>query len=215
MRLFATAMIAPVLAGIAFSAAPAAAEGMDALALTEAAAALSPNRFLWKDPGGAEPISILISIPDQRAYVFRGEALIAASAVSTGKDGKETPVGYFTILQKKQMHRSNLYDDAPMPYMQRLTWDGVAIHAGNNPGFPASHGCIRVPTAFAKKLFEVTQLGATVEVTDMAYVSGDMPMTDAAEVAAANAAVAGMEARETAGANKAAERRLDPLLASR
>lgn len=187
-----------LLAGIGTGIAPATAEAPDALALTEAAAALGPNRYVWTNQGGTEPVSILISIPDQRAYVFRGEALIAASTVSTGKDGKDTPIGSFTILQKKQFHRSNLYDDAPMPYMQRLTWDGVAIHAGRNPGFPASHGCIRVPTEFAKKLFEATQLGATVEVTDAAYVSGlDTPMSDAAEVAAANEVLAQMEA-ETA-----------------
>ena len=83
-------------------------------------------------------------------------------------------MGTFEILQKKAMHKSNLYDDAPMPFMQRLTWDGVAIHAGKNPGFPASHGCIRVPAAFARKLFAATELGATVEVTDIAY-AGDEP----------------------------------------
>lgn len=182
-------------APVAVPASAAAAGTPDALALTEAAATLAPNRYLWADPGGAEPVSILISIPDQRAYVFRGEALVAASTVSTGKDGNETPLGSFTILQKKEKHRSNLYDDAPMPFMQRLTWDGVAIHAGRNPGFPASHGCIRVPTEFARKLFAATELGATVEVTDMAFVAGaGAPMSDAAEVAAANAAIAEADA---------------------
>lgn len=175
MRRFAPLMIAPVLAGImaiAPAQARAAGAAMDEYALTEAAAELAPGRFLWADTKAAGPVSVLISIPDQRAYVFRGQRLIAASTVSTGMDEKPTPVGTFTILQKKAMHKSNLYDDAPMPYMQRLTWDGVALHAGRNPGFPASHGCVRLPTAFAKKLFEITQLGATVEVTDMAYVSG-------------------------------------------
>ncbi|WP_436805577.1 L,D-transpeptidase family protein [Sphingomonas sp. DT-51] len=154
---------------------PARAETMDDLAITEAAAVMPPGRFLWADdPAREGPVSVLISLPDQRAYVFRGEKMIAASAVSTGSDDKPTPLGRFTILQKKAMHRSNLYDDAPMPYMQRLTWDGVAMHAGRNPGFPASHGCVRLPTAFAKKLFEATALGATVEVTDEAYVAGAM-----------------------------------------
>ena len=183
-------LIAPAL--LALVPAPAAATGMDDLALTEAAAALAPNRFLWADARADGPVSVLISLPDQRAYVFRGQKLIAASTISTGTDDRPTPVGSFTILQKKAEHRSNLYDDAPMPYMQRLTWDGVALHAGRNPGFPASHGCVRLPTAFAKKLFEITELGATVEVTDVAYVAGDAPQgydaqADAAEVAAANA----------------------------
>jgi lipoprotein-anchoring transpeptidase ErfK/SrfK len=144
-----------------------------ARALTEAAAALAPNRFFWSDISAPGAISVLISIPDQRAYVFRGETLVAASTVSTGMDGKDTPVGRFTILQKDADHRSNLYDDAPMPFMQRLTWDGVALHAGRNPGFPASHGCVRLPEGFARKLFAATELGATVEVTDQAYVTPD------------------------------------------
>ena len=121
--------------------------------------------------------------------------------MSTGKDGKDTPVGVFTILQKKEMNRSNLYDGAPMPFMQRLTWDGIAIHAGRNPGFPASHGCIRVPADFAKKLYAATELGATVEVSDLPYVEGDIaPVSDA---------------QETAAANKKTEASLDTFLASR
>ena len=109
-------------------------------ALAPEVTSLAPNRFLWNDSGSSEPVSIVVSIPDQKAYVYRGTMLIGASTVSTGKDGKETPVGVFPILQKSEKHKSNLYDSAPMPFMQRLTWDGVAIHAGMNPGFPASHG---------------------------------------------------------------------------
>lgn len=170
------------------AAAPASADGADALAITEAAATLPPNRYVWTPAAdGPGRVSVLISIPDQRAYVFRGQQLVAASSVSTGSDERPTPTGTFTILQKKAQHRSNLYDDAPMPFMQRLTWDGVAMHAGRNPGFPASHGCIRLPTAFAKKLFTATQLGATVEVTDEAYVAGAfMPSGDAEDMARAN-----------------------------
>lgn len=159
------------------------------LALVEAAASLTPGQYLWEQDAAAGPVSILISIPDQKAYVYRGDNLVAVSTVSTGKEGNETPVGIFTILQKKQMHHSNLYDNAPMPFMQRLTWDGVAIHAGRNPGFPASHGCIRVPTSFAKKLFAATEMGATVEVTDMSYMGGmPAPRSDAQLTAAANGA---------------------------
>jgi hypothetical protein len=193
MRRFVVALVAPVIAGLSFVAPTVAAEAMDDLAITEAAAVLPPNRYLWTDRRVADgAVSVLISIPDQRAYVFRGEKLIAASSVSTGSDDKPTPLGSFTILQKKAMHKSNLYDDAPMPFMQRLTWDGVAMHAGRNPGFPASHGCIRLPATFAKKLFAATELGATVEVTDVAYVAG--------------AALPASDVELTADANKAAKR---------
>ena len=178
---------------------------MTGLAITEAAAALPPNRFLWtNDAAHAGAVSVLISIPDQRAYVFRGEKLVAASAVSTGSDDRPTPLGSFTILQKKAMHKSNLYDDAPMPFMQRLTWDGVALHAGRNPGFPASHGCVRLPAPFAKKLFAATELGATVEVTDVAYVAGALSSdsggkaTTQANRASAKATRGGGVARVTA-----------------
>jgi len=184
--------------------APASARTMDGLALTEASASLAPNRYLWGNEEAAGPVSVLISIPDQRAYVFRGETLVAASAVSTGKAGNDTPTGSFTILQKNARHFSNRYDNAPMPYMQRLTWDGVALHAGTNPGFPASHGCIRLPTAFAKKLFAITEMGATVEVTDEAYVSGADAPAYASDAAFARQASGGAsrEAEATARANE-------------
>ncbi len=113
-----------------------------------------------------EPVSIVVSIPDQRAYVYRGGTLVGASTVSTGSNGHETPTGAFTILQKKEFHRSNLYSNAPMPYMQRLTWGGIALHAGRLPGYPASHGCIRFPAAFAKQLYALTEMGGDVMVTD-------------------------------------------------
>lgn len=113
-----------------------------------------------------DPVSIVVSIPDQRAYVYRGGTLVGASTVSTGSDGHETPTGAYTILQKKVFHRSNLYSNAPMPYMQRLTWDGIALHAGHLPGYPASHGCIRFPAAFARQLYALTEIGGDVMVTD-------------------------------------------------
>jgi len=180
-------------AGVAMLASPALASGSDGAVALEAATALSPNQYVWTETASADPISIVVSIADQRAYVYRGAAMVAATSVSTGKDGKETPTGTYTILQKNKDHRSNLYNDAPMPFMQRLTWDGIAIHAGKNPGFPASHGCIRVPTAFAKKLFEVTGVGTTVTVTE-ASVDPSMPppppvpSEDGSAVASANAA---------------------------
>jgi lipoprotein-anchoring transpeptidase ErfK/SrfK len=108
---------------------------------------------------------VVISLPQQKAYVFDGSDLIATSPVSTGKKGYETPAGTFRILQKKVHHRSNRYSNAPMPYMQRLTWQGVALHAGSLPGYPASHGCIRLPRSFAKKLYNLTNHSTNVTVT--------------------------------------------------
>lgn len=145
-----------------------------AVAIEVAAEDLAPGKFVWSDPGTAEPVTVVVSLPLQRAYMFRGETMVAATAVSTGTDDKPTPTGIFPILQKAVTHRSNLYDNAPMPFMQRLTWDGIALHAGRNPGFPASHGCIRMPAAFAKKLFAVTDLGSVVVVTDDAFVDATL-----------------------------------------
>lgn len=136
------------------------------IAIAQAAAGLAPNKYVWNDPGTPEAVTVVVSLPEQRAYVYRGSMMVAAATISSGKDGKDTPVGVFPILQKREVHRSNLYNDAPMPFMQRLTWDGVALHAGNLPGFPASHGCIRIPTAFARKLFEATALGGQVAVVN-------------------------------------------------
>ncbi len=176
-------------------AAPAWAEdGPGTIAVAQAAAALAPNRFVWADPQMTavdpvtQPVTVVVSLPMQRAYVYRGDTMIAAASVSTGKDGKDTPVGVFPILQKREMHRSNLYNSAPMPFMQRLTWDGVALHAGNNPGFPDSHGCIRLPTAFAKKLFSVTSVGTNVIVTDQMVGDHLDPMLLETEASQANQA---------------------------
>src|SRR3546814_17551293 len=88
------------------------------------------------------------------------------ASVSTGMKGHRTTTGEFPVLQKRQWHRSNLYSNAPMPFMQRLTWDGIALHAGKNPGYPASHGCIRLPREFAEHLFGVTDHGQVVVVAD-------------------------------------------------
>ena len=109
-------------------------------------------------------VVVLVSIPRQELHVYRGGVRIARSSISSGKPGHDTPEGVFPILQKKRMHHSNLYDDAPMPFMQRLTWGGVALHSGRNPGYPASHGCIRLPKQFAAKLFAVTDVGTPVVV---------------------------------------------------
>jgi len=116
-------------------------------------------------PVAGGDIRVLVSIPQQKAWVFRGGTLIATSPVSTGRPGHETPAGTFPILQKQVHHRSNRYSNAPMPYMQRLTAYGIALHAGALPGYPASHGCIRLPHAFAKRLYGLTGPGTRVTVT--------------------------------------------------
>jgi len=119
------------------------------------------------------PVRIVVSIPQQKAYVFMGDDLFGTSPVSTGKKGHSTPTGIFRILEKKVHHRSNLYSNAPMPYMQRLTMGGVALHAGRLPGYPASHGCIRLPWSFAKKLYGITDYGTKVTVTNERFDSAD------------------------------------------
>jgi hypothetical protein len=109
-------------------------------------------------------VVIVVSLSSQQMHVFRDGAAWGSSPVSTGKRRKETPQGVFAVLQKKKFHRSNLYSNAPMPFMQRLTWDGIAIHAGKLPGYPASHGCIRLPNAFATKLFAITSPTTTAVI---------------------------------------------------
>ncbi|MGE0773754.1 MAG: L,D-transpeptidase [Sphingomonadaceae bacterium] len=132
---------------------------------------LEPGQYLWAPEAAPKgPVIVVVSLAKQRAYVYRNGVLIGISTASTGTAGHETPTGIFTILQKKVDHRSNLYNDAPMPFMQRLTWTGIAMHAGNLPGYPASHGCIRLPLAFAEKLYGVTQIGLTVIITQSAQV---------------------------------------------
>ena len=116
-------------------------------------------------PLPASPVRVVVSLPQQKAYVFRKGRLVATAPVSTGKRGHPTPVGTFRILQKKVHHRSNRYANAPMPYMQRLTNYGIALHAGALPGYPASHGCIRLPWSFARKLYGMTDHNTRVTIT--------------------------------------------------
>ena len=133
----------------------------------EKAARLSTGQFVWEpEAASTGPVLLVIDLTRQRVFLYRGGVPIAASTISTGSKGRETPIGDFTILQKEVVHRSRTYDDAPMPYMQRLTAQGVAMHAGNLPGYPASHGCIRLPKAFAQLLYGVTELGTPVKITD-------------------------------------------------
>lgn len=129
--------------------------------------ALKPGQFIWApEVAPAGPVVLVVSLDEQRAYAYRNGMAIGVSTISSGKPGNDTPTGVFTILQKNKDHRSNLYNNAPMPYMQRLTWDGIALHGGSLPGYPASHGCVRLPQAFAEKLFAITQHGDTVVVAN-------------------------------------------------
>ncbi|MFM5949211.1 MAG: L,D-transpeptidase family protein [Novosphingobium sp.] len=109
-------------------------------------------------------VLIVVSKSSRQMFVFKDGALWATSPVSTGMRGRGTPSGVFPILQKRKFHRSNIYSNAPMPYMQRLTWSGIAIHAGNVPAYNASHGCIRVPHGFARALFNLTKAETTTVV---------------------------------------------------
>ncbi|MHC2897530.1 L,D-transpeptidase [Bradyrhizobium japonicum] len=108
------------------------------------------------------PLQIIISIADQRVSLFDNGALIARSTVSTGTQGHPTPLGVFSVISKQRWHRSNIYSSAPMPYMQRITWSGIALHAGVVPGHPASHGCIRLKNDFAIRLWHLTKRGTRV-----------------------------------------------------
>ena len=111
------------------------------------------------------PLIIAVSIERQKVRVYDANGLFAESPVSTGMKGHSTPMGVFSVIQKHKLHHSNIYSNAPMPYMQRITWSGVAMHAGVLPGYPASHGCIRMPMAFAMKMWNWTRMGARVIVT--------------------------------------------------
>src|SRR6202012_2324209 len=125
------------------------------------------------DISPAGPVIVLVSLPDQVLYVYRNGVRIGRSTVSTGTKGHRTPTGGFTILQKKVDHESSIYKGAKMPHMQRLTWTGIAMHAGNLPGYPASHGCVRLPEDFAQKLYSVTTLGTSVIITDDKFAPGE------------------------------------------
>lgn len=126
---------------------------------------IKPGQYVWRDvPQGAGPERVVISLSDQMAYLYRGDTLMAAASISTGRDDKPTPTGIFSVLNKTVMHHSNKYDDAPMPFAQFFESHGIAMHAGYNPGHPASHGCVRLPAGFAKKLYSVTDVGTPVYI---------------------------------------------------
>ena len=152
----------------------------------------------------------IVSLRRQQITIYDTAGWILRAPVSTGQSGRETPAGVFSVIQKEAEHYSNLYDDAYMPHMQRITWSGIALHGGVVPGHPASHGCIRLPYEFAERLFDMTSLGMRVIVApaDVAPVSIVhpalfQPKADAGAVAAARVV-------EAEGATKKAdEARLD------
>jgi hypothetical protein len=161
--LFAALVVVAASAKVPFWGAP---ESMPADTPPES---LRHGEFIWMgDALQTGPLLVVVSLTEQRAYVYRNGVLLGVTTVSTGRPGHETPTGVFTILQKDRDHRSNIYNSAPMPYMQRLTWGGVALHAGGLPGYPESHGCVHLPTEFARQLYEVSATGMTVLIASAA-----------------------------------------------
>jgi lipoprotein-anchoring transpeptidase ErfK/SrfK len=123
---------------------------------------LANGGFVWKKGDRGEVTQVVVSLSDQLAYAYRGDELVAVTTISSGIDTKPTPTGIFPILDKRRFHRSIKYDNAPMPFMQRLDDYGIALHAGQLPGHPASHGCVRLPAQFASRLFAATTVGTLV-----------------------------------------------------
>ena len=128
---------------------------------------LKPGEYVWQpERATTGGVVIIVSLPEQLLHVYRNGIEVGASTCSTGRPGHRTPTGVFTILEKQRKHVSSIYKGAQMPNMERLTWSGIALHAGNLPGYPASHGCIRLPLAFSALLYEATHLGAAVIIAD-------------------------------------------------
>jgi len=126
-----------------------------------------PSSFSWHPERSTNgPVMVRVHLKSQTANVYRNGIEIGNCIVATGRKGHETPTGTFQILQKDADHHSSTYNNASMPYTERLTWSGVALHAGNLPGYPSSHGCIHLPYEFSKKLFEITSVGGTVIISD-------------------------------------------------
>jgi L,D-transpeptidase catalytic domain len=142
---------------------------------------LRTNEYSWHpetSPRG--PVLVVISLPEQQAYVYRNGVLIGRTTISSGRAGHRTPTGVFTVLEKARKHYSSIYKGAAMPFMERLTWGGIALHGGKLPGYPDSHGCVRLPKEFSELLFGVTRIGTTVvvanESSDSALVTHPGPL---------------------------------------
>ena len=160
----------------------------------------------WTAPRHAgEPIMAIVSLKTQQVTFYDGDGWILRAPVSTGTKGRETPAGVFAVLEKDEDHHSSLYDDASMPHMQRLTWNGIALHGGPLPGYAASHGCVRMPFGFAEKLFDKTRIGMRVIISpddaapaEFSHPALFMPNTEAVAAAPARAEKLAREAREAA-----------------
>jgi hypothetical protein len=157
------------------------------------------------------PITAIVSLKSQQITIYDADGWVLRAPVSSGQKGRETPAGIFSVIQKEVEHHSNLYDDASMPHMQRVTWSGIALHGGPLPGYPASHGCVRMPYGFAERLFEKTQLGMRVIIApgdeapvEIAHPALFSPKPDAGAHAAALAAEAAEAARKADEARIAA-----------
>ncbi len=174
-----------------------AASGVPALASSNSDKSSASMSSTLQQMASEEPVLMLVSLRHQSMRVFSGDTLVARSRVSTGMPGHRTPTGVFSVLEKRRRHHSNIYSRAPMPFMQRLTWSGIALHESNSvPDYPASHGCVRLPGAFAKQLFGYTDIGAHVIVTEeeltfgpvtsskLFYPNGSAPIQEASSGAA-------------------------------
>ncbi|HEX6001346.1 MAG TPA: L,D-transpeptidase family protein [Hyphomicrobiaceae bacterium] len=157
------------------------------------------------------PVMAVVSLNQQRVTIYDADGVLAQAPVSTGQTGYETPAGIYTVLEKEAEHFSNLYDDASMPFMQRLTWSGIALHAGMLPGHPASHGCIRMPLSFSERLFERTKLGMRVvivrdDITPAAFAHPALfrPLSGQQALAPADGKAAGAAPTRLADASLAA-----------
>jgi lipoprotein-anchoring transpeptidase ErfK/SrfK len=180
MKKLAFALAATAACAVSLSSVPATAASMETVEAKETAGTaaalarndmfeafgdkeLKPGGYLWRDvPASAGPERVVVALNDQLAYLYRGDTLMAVATISSGVPGRDTPTGIFSVLGKKPMHHSKKFDNAPMPFTQFIDEYGVALQAGHNPGYPASHGCIRLPTGFAKKLYSVTDVGTPV-----------------------------------------------------
>lgn len=168
MKRLSAAIAASALIGLA-TPSQAFAQGATAsspLDLAEQASKLKPGQWVWAPQlAPAGPVLVYVDLTRQVATVYRNGVRIAVTTVSSGRPGFGTPTGVFTILQRDINHHSSTYHNAPMPYTERLTWGGVALHAGGLPGYPSSHGCVHLPLEFAKLLFGIESLGGTVIIT--------------------------------------------------
>jgi hypothetical protein len=163
-----------------------------------------------------EPIMAIVSIKSQKVTIYDSDGWVLRAPVSSGQKGRETPAGVFSVIQKDADHHSNLYDDAFMPHMQRITWSGIALHGGPLPGYPASHGCIRMPYDFAERLFDETRLGMRVIIApgdavpiEIVHPALFSPKPDAGAHAAA------LAADEVEATRKADEARIASATAAR